>query len=53
MLKFHLQILTGVQCRSLRVTRLMVAWIGRDGTITWPPPFPGLTPLDVSVWGIR
>ena len=33
------------------VTRKMVAWIGRGGTITWPPLSPDLTPMDVSVWG--
>ena len=34
-----------------RVTRQMVAWIGRSETIAWPPRSPDLTPLDFSVWG--
>jgi len=29
----------------------MVAWIGRGGTIAWPPRSPDLTPLGFSVWG--
>jgi hypothetical protein len=37
--------------RFLRVTRQMVAWIGRGGMISWPPRSPDLTPLDFSVWG--
>jgi len=27
------------------------AWIGRGGTIAWPPKSPDLTPLNFSVWG--
>ena len=27
-------------------------WIGRRGTIDWPPRSPDLTPCDYSVWGI-
>ena len=26
-------------------------WIGRGGTIAWPPRSPDLTPLDYYVWG--
>ena len=26
-------------------------WIGRDGTIPWPPHSPDITPLDFSLWG--
>jgi len=33
-----------------RVTRQTIAWIGRGGTIAWPPRSPDLTPLDFSVW---
>jgi hypothetical protein len=33
-----------------RVTGQMVAWIGRGGTIAWPPRSPDLTPVDFSVW---
>jgi hypothetical protein len=29
----------------------VVAWIGRGGSIAWPPRSPDLTPLDFSVWG--
>jgi hypothetical protein len=29
----------------------VVAWIGRGGTIAWPPRSPDLTPLDFSVCG--
>ena len=29
----------------------MVAWIGRGGTIAWPPRSPELTPLEFTVWG--
>ena len=29
----------------------MVVWIGRGGTIAWPPGPSELTPLDFSVWG--
>ena len=31
--------------------RTVVAWIGRGGTIAWPPRSPYLTSLDFSVWG--
>ena len=27
-------------------------WIGRRGTIDWPPRSPDLTPCDFSLWGI-
>lgn len=27
-------------------------WIGRRGTIEWPPRSPDLTPCDFSLWGI-
>ncbi|XP_046685554.1 uncharacterized protein LOC124371263 [Homalodisca vitripennis] len=27
-------------------------WIGRRGTIEWPPRSPDITPMDFSVWGI-
>ena len=27
-------------------------WIGRAGTISWPPRSPDLTPMDFAVWGI-
>jgi len=30
---------------------MVVAWIGRGGTIAWPPRSPDLTPLDISEWG--
>jgi hypothetical protein len=26
-------------------------WIGRGGSITWPPRLPDLTPLDFFLWG--
>ena len=26
-------------------------WIGRGGTVAWPPRSPDLTPLDFYVWG--
>jgi hypothetical protein len=29
----------------------VVAWIGRGGSIAWPPRSPDLTSLDFSVWG--
>jgi hypothetical protein len=29
----------------------VVGWIGRGGTIVWPPRSPDLTLLDFSVWG--
>lgn len=29
----------------------MVAWIGRGGTIAWPPRLPELTHLEFTVWG--
>ena len=32
-----------------RVTWQKVDWIGRGGTIAWPPRSPDLTPLDFSV----
>lgn len=31
------------QCRN--------GWIGRGGTIQWPPRSPGLNPLDLFLWG--
>jgi hypothetical protein len=31
--------------------RKVNAWIGRGGTIAWPPRYPDLTPPDFSVWG--
>jgi hypothetical protein len=27
------------------------AWIGRGGTISWPPPSPDLSSLDFLLWG--
>ena len=33
------------------LNRTVIAWIGRGGTIAWPPIFPDLTPPDFSVWG--
>jgi len=27
-------------------------WIGRGGTINWPPRSPDLTPLDFCLWGL-
>ena len=33
-----------------RVTQQTIAWIGRGGTIAWPPRSPDLTPPDFSVW---
>ena len=27
-------------------------WIGRRGTVDWPPRSPDLTPCDFSMWGI-
>jgi hypothetical protein len=27
-------------------------WIGRHGTVEWPPHSPDVTPMDFSVWGI-
>jgi len=27
-------------------------WIGRRGTVEWPPRSPDLTPCDFSLWGI-
>jgi hypothetical protein len=32
------------------VNRKVIAWIGRGGTIAWPPRSPEFTPLDFSVW---
>jgi len=29
-----------------------VQWIGRRGTVEWPPRSPDLTPCDFSLWGI-
>jgi hypothetical protein len=29
-----------------------VRWIGRRGTVKWPPRSPDLTPCDFSLWGI-
>jgi transposase len=29
-----------------------VRWIGRRGTVEWPPRSPDLTPCDFSLWGI-
>lgn len=26
-------------------------WIGRRGTVEWPPRSPDLTPLDLWLWG--
>ena len=25
-------------------------WIGRKGSVAWPPPSPGLNPIDFHVW---
>lgn len=41
---------------ALRVRRVLDAnfpnrWIGRRGTIEWPPRSPDLTPLDYFLWG--
>ena len=27
-------------------------WIGRRGTVEWPPRSPDLTPCDFSLWGV-
>jgi len=27
-------------------------WIGRGGTVAWPPRSPDLTPMDFCVWGL-
>ena len=37
--------------RGYFLPRTVVAWIGRGGTIAWPPRSPDLTPLDFSVCG--
>ncbi len=29
-----------------------VQWIGRRGTVEWPPRSPDITPCDFSLWGI-
>ncbi|CAF3979924.1 unnamed protein product [Rotaria sp. Silwood1] len=31
---------------------IFVDWIGRRGTVEWPPRSPDLTPCDFSLWGI-
>jgi hypothetical protein len=40
-------------CREVtfHLNRTVIAWIGRGGTIAWPPRCPDLTPPHFSVWG--
>ena len=40
-------------CREVTsyLNRTVIAWIGRGGTIAWPPGYPDLTPPDFSVRG--
>ena len=43
-LTFHCEVTSYLNCT-------VVAWIGRGGTIAWPPWSPDLTSLDSPVWG--
>ena len=38
--------------RNLLNENLTAGWIGRRGTIEWPPRSPDLSPLDFFFWGI-
>ena len=33
------------------LNRRFIEWIGRDGSIKWPPNSPDLTPMDAFLWG--
>lgn len=34
------------------IDNTFVTWIGRGGTVPWPPRSPDLTPIDYYVWGV-
>jgi len=47
----YFSVVQSVHWNWLCINRTLVAWIGRGGTIAWPPRSSDLTPLNFSVWG--
>jgi hypothetical protein len=51
---YHLKLSSNkMGSRHISVTMFGITWrwIGRGGSITWPPRSPDLTPLDFFLWG--